>query len=130
MRVVPPFHALDPPLAVTERLLSRLSTVVGVLPDEHAAAARLNEVLARCGAGPRLRAVDGEWRVVYVAASRRDDELVVAACGLALLVAVAGWRRLKCCDTCGTPFVDRTNGCTRRWCTPHRPLGRRTVTTS
>lgn len=130
MRVVPPFHALDPALAVAERSLPRLSTVVDALPDEHAAAARLNEVLARCGAGPRLRAVDGEWRVVYVAASRRDDELVVAACGLASLVAVAGWRRLKRCDTCGAPFVDRTNGCTRRWCTPHRPGSRHDVTTS
>lgn len=125
MRVVPPFRALDPALGVAERLLSggdaRLSTVVALLPDEQAAAARLNEVLAGCGAGPRLRVDGGEWRVVYVAAARRDTELVVAAGGLASLVAVAGWRRLKCCDRCGAPFVDRTNGCTRRWCTPHRP---------
>lgn len=119
MRVVPPFRALDPALAVAERLLpaSRLSTVVFLLPDERAAAARLNSLLA--GARPQLRAAGGVWRVVYVA--RRDPELVVAAGGLASLVAVAGWRRLKRCDTCGAPFVDRTNGCTRRWCTPHRP---------
>ncbi|GAB1514911.1 CGNR zinc finger domain-containing protein [Actinophytocola sp. KF-1] len=123
MKVVPPFRALDPALAVAERLLpdTRLSTVVRALPDEHIAAARLNDVLAGCGAGPRLRAVGGEWRVVYVAAARHDTELVVAAGGLASLVAVAGWRRLKCCERCGTPFVDRTNGCTRRWCTAHRP---------
>lgn len=121
MRVVPPFRTLDPALSVAERLLPdpRLSTVVLSLPDERAAAARLNEVLA--SARPRLRSVGGVWRVVYVATARRDTELVVAAGGLASLVAVAGWRRLKRCDTCGTPFVDRTNGCTRRWCTPHRP---------
>jgi predicted RNA-binding Zn ribbon-like protein len=121
MRIVPPFRALDPALAVAERLLpaTRLSTVVLSLPDERAAAARLNEVLV--AARPRLRAVGGAWRVVYVATARGDAELVVAAGGLAALVAVAGWRRLKRCDTCGTPFVDRTNGCTRRWCTPHRP---------
>lgn len=118
MRVVPPFRALDPPLAVAERLLvlPRLSTVVLLLPDEQAAAARLNSLLAE--ARPQLRFLGGVWRVVYVA--RRDPELAVAAGGLASLVAVAGWRRLKRCDTCGDPFVDRTNGCTRRWCTPHR----------
>jgi len=123
MRIVPPFRALDPALASAERLLSdghpRLSTVVLLLPDEHAAAACLNELLAGCRL--RLREADGVWRVVYVATARRDTDLVVAAGGLASLVAVAGWRRLKRCDTCGAPFVDRTNGCTRRWCTPHRP---------
>ncbi len=122
---LPPFRTLDPALATAERLLSngdrRLSTVVFVLPDETAAAELLNEVLAGCGASPRLRATGTSWRVVHVAAAGRDTELVVAAGGLAALVAVAGWGRLKNCDTCGAPFVDRTNGCTRRWCTPHRP---------
>lgn len=90
MRVVPPFRALDPALSVAERLLpsSELSTVVLLLPDEPAAAARLNSVLA--GARPRLRASGGVWRVVYVATARRDAKLVVAAGGLASLVAVAG----------------------------------------
>ena len=120
MRVVPPFRVLDPALAAAERFLAdpRLSAVVLSLPDEQAAAARLNSVLA--GARPRLRASGGVWRVVYVATARHDTDLVVAAGGLASLVAVAGWRRLKRCDTCGAPFVDRTNGCTRRWCGPHR----------
>ncbi|WP_424234377.1 hypothetical protein [Actinophytocola sp.] len=78
---MPPFRVLDPALATAERLLSsgdrRLSTVVFLWPDEHAAAARLNDVLAGCCL--RLRSVDGGWRVVYVAAARRDTELVVAA---------------------------------------------------
>lgn len=125
---LPPFRTLDPALATAERLLAggerRLSTVVALLPDEHAAADRLNDVLADCGASPRLRAACGTWRVVHVAAARRDTELVAAAGGLASLVAVAGWRRLKTCDTCGAPFVDRTNGCTRRWCARHRPRPR------
>jgi predicted RNA-binding Zn ribbon-like protein len=117
MRIVPPYHALDPALALAERLLPdvRLSIVVDALPDERAAAARLNAVLA--DGSPRLRLVDGRWSLVY-----GDADLVVAAGGLATLVAVGGWRRLKRCTTCGTPFVDRTNGCTRRWCTPHRRL--------
>lgn len=125
---LPPFRTLDPALAAAERLLAdgevRLSTVVSLLPDEPAAAESLNDVLAVCGASPRLRAVGVGWRVVHVAAAGQDTELVVAAGGLAALVAVAGWRRVKRCCTCGAPFVDRTNGCTRRWCTPHRPRAR------
>lgn len=116
MNVVPPFRALDPALATAERLLPRLSTVVDCLPDEHAAARALNALLAT--ATPRLEAEDDHWQVVHVGA---DAELVVAASGLAALVATAGWRRVKRCATCGTSFIDRTNGCTRRWCTPHRP---------
>lgn len=129
MRLVPPFRTLDPALATAEQLLSsgdrRLSAVFDALPDEQAAATRLNEVLADCGAGPRLRVRDGVWQVVWVAAVARDTELVVAASGLAALVALAGWRRLKCCDVCGTPYVDRTNGCSRRWCAAHRPHAER-----
>ena len=82
---LPPFRTLDPALATAERLLSngdrRLSTVVFVLPDETAAAELLNEVLAGCGASPRLRAAGTSWRVVHVAAAGRDTELVVAAGG-------------------------------------------------
>lgn len=122
MKIQPPYRALDPALAAAERVLdTQLSTVVSLLPDEHAAAAALNDLLARCGASPRLRPAGDTWQVVHVAAAGRDAELVVAACGLAALVAAAGWRRLKGCDTCGAPFVDRTNGCTRRWCSRHRP---------
>ena len=122
MKIQPPYRVLDPALAHAERLLdNRLSTVVSALPDEHAAAAALNDLLARCGASPRLRQAGDTWQVVHVAAVGRDMELASAACGLAALVAAAGWRRLKRCDTCGDPFVDRTNGCTRRWCTRHRP---------
>jgi predicted RNA-binding Zn ribbon-like protein len=122
---LPPFRTLDPALAAAERLLGsgepRLSTVVRLLPDERAAAAALNDVLAACGASPRLRATGDVWRVVHVATEGRDTDLVAAACGVAALVEVAGWRRFKECATCGQPFVDRTNGSTRRWCTPHRP---------
>lgn len=119
----PPFRVLDPALAVAESLLAggELAEVVAALPDESAAAEALNDVLARSGASPRLRAAGELWRVVHVDAAGRDTELVVAAGGLAALVAAAGWRRLKRCHTCAAPFVDRTNGCTRRWCTPHLP---------
>jgi predicted RNA-binding Zn ribbon-like protein len=125
---VPPFRTLDPALAVAERLLStRLSTVVDALPDEPLAASRLNALLA----GVRLRLVPSGvgWRMIYAGASSRADELSTAAGGLAALVAVAGWHRLKRCETCAEPFLDRTNGRTRRWCTAHRPHSQRLSTT-
>lgn len=120
---VPPFRTLDPALATAEQLLAdnRLSTVVDALPDECAAAARLNAVLATLGASPRLRVGPGGWRVVHVDAAGDSGDLVTAAGGLVALVAVAGWSRLKRCETCAEPFLDRTNGRTRRWCTAHRP---------
>ncbi len=126
---VPPFRALDPALSTAERLLtSGLSTVVSALPDEVVATARLNAVLATLGVGPRLVASSGGWRVVHVTATGRADELATAAAGLATLVAVAGWTRVKRCETCGDPFLDRTNGRTRRWCTRHRPNRRLSTT--
>jgi predicted RNA-binding Zn ribbon-like protein len=117
---VPPFRTLDPALAAAERLLAtRLSTVVDALPDELLAAARLNTVLA--GTSPRLTRTRAGWQVVHVDAAGDPSQVAVAAGGLAALVAVAGWSRLKHCETCGVPFLDRTNGRTRRWCTRHRP---------
>ncbi|OLF07943.1 CGNR zinc finger domain-containing protein [Actinophytocola xanthii] len=120
---VPPFRTLDPALATAERLLAGppLSDVVDALPDEHAAAARLNALLAAVGVAPRLRASAEGWRAVYVDATGEEGELAAAAAALVALVAVAGWSRLKRCETCDTPFLDRTNGRSRRWCSPHRP---------
>jgi predicted RNA-binding Zn ribbon-like protein len=121
---LPPFRTLDPALAVAERLLGtanrELIEVVAALPDEHAATARLNAVLAATGARPRLTARPDGWGVVLVGPAGEVGELVDAAKGIAELVACAGWRRLKRCAVCATPFVDRTNGCSRRWCADHR----------
>jgi predicted RNA-binding Zn ribbon-like protein len=121
---VPPFRTLDPELAVAERLLAagdrRLSTVVGELPDEPAAARALNALLADVGASPRLRNTGGTWRITHVDRRGATGDLVAAATGLAALVAVDGWRRVKRCETCAAPYLDRTNGRTRRWCVPHR----------
>ncbi|HEY0454248.1 CGNR zinc finger domain-containing protein [Actinophytocola sp.] len=122
---VPPFRALDPALASAERLLaSGLSTVVAALPDEPLATARLNTLLAGLGVSPRLCPGQDGWRVVHVDATGEPSELATAAGGLVALVAVAGWSRIKPCETCAEPFLDRTNGRTRRWCTRHRPRHR------
>jgi predicted RNA-binding Zn ribbon-like protein len=121
---VPPFRTLDPALSTAERLLPTcLSTVVQALPDDEALAARrLNAHLASA----RLLLVPAAagWRLVCTDRTGSPSDLAEAAGGLAALVAVAGWTRLKRCETCGEPFLDRTNGRTRRWCTPHRPHGR------
>jgi len=60
------------------------------------------------GAAGTAGAADSAGAVALV----RSPEAAVA---LALLVAAGGgWRRLKCCVHCGQPFLDRTNGNTRR----------------
>ncbi|MFJ1766510.1 ABATE domain-containing protein [Amycolatopsis sp. NPDC088138] len=122
--IVPPFRALDPELGVAERLLRQgnpeLGGIVAQLPDEPAAACRLNAVLAGAGARPRLVGAGSAWRIVYVTSSAETGELATAAAGLAELVTVGGWRRVKRCATCARPFCDRTSGCTRRWCAEHR----------
>lgn len=119
---VPPFRTLDPDLTATERLLgSGLSTVVHALPDERLAATRLNFLLASLGVSPRVCLTPTGWRVAHVDATGRRTELATAAAGLATLVAVAGWSRIKRCENCAEPFLDRTNGRTRRWCAGHRP---------
>ncbi|WP_328612877.1 hypothetical protein OHS18_27550 [Amycolatopsis sp. NBC_00355] len=121
--VVPPFHALDPELGVAERLLRRgnpeLSGIVARLPDEQAAARCLNAVLAGAGARPRLVDTGVVWRIVYVTPLAGAGELAAGAAGLAELVTVGGWRRVKRCATCARPFCDRTSGCTRKWCAEH-----------
>lgn len=122
---MPPYRTLDPGLATAEALLANgnqaLGEVAAALPDEHAAAARLNAVLAETGARPRLTHTAGAWRVIMVGIADEVGDLVDGARGIADLVVVSGWRRLKRCDVCSTPYVDRTNGCTRRWCADHRP---------
>jgi len=114
--VVPPFRMLDPPLRRVERLLeTRLAGVCAALPDERLAALRLNEALVGLGAVPRLRRRGDAWWLT-VAGRDRDAEAVTA---LAVLVAAAGWRRLKRCTRCGRPFLDRTAAITRRGCDRH-----------
>ncbi|WP_410647775.1 hypothetical protein [Amycolatopsis sp. cmx-4-54] len=68
--IVPPFRDLDPALEVAERLLAQgnpwLAGVVSALPDERAAADRLNRILAGNGAAPRLVETGNGWRLVQV----------------------------------------------------------------
>jgi predicted RNA-binding Zn ribbon-like protein len=109
-------------LAVAETLLADgvMAEVAAALPDECAAASRLNSVLTRAGA-IRLWRAGSSVRVDFVVHSA----LSTGAFGLAMLVVVDGWRRLKRCEVCGGAFVDRTNGCSRRRCAVHRVRNRR-----
>jgi predicted RNA-binding Zn ribbon-like protein len=115
--VVPPFRMLDPALRDAEALLTTaLAEVCAVLPDERGATRRLNRVL-RAAAGPPQLARDARgWRIVVGG----RDPTAAAAAALATLVVAGGWRRLKRCARCGAPFVDRTNGVSRRGCDEHK----------
>lgn len=120
---LPALRQLEPGLSAAERLLSgedAFAAVLAALPDERHAALALNALLDAVGAHPRLVGLPGSWRLEYVGVGSRSDELAQAAVALAEVVAVAGWRRVKQCVTCGRPFLDRTNGCSRRWCDDHR----------
>ena len=112
--VVPPYRMLDPALRRAEALLpTAFADICAALPDERAAARRLNRALT--GATLRLILRDGRWHVTVRARNARAE----AVAALAILVAAGGWRRLKCCVRCGQPFVDRTNGVSRRGCADH-----------
>jgi hypothetical protein len=126
--VVPPFRMLDPGLDLAERLLSGeprtpLSTVVIALPDEDAAAVRLNALLESLGVRPRLRRDGHGWRLaIGEAPGGYSSELAEAVTMLAVLVAATGWNRIRRCGHrgCSRPFVDRTMGATTRSCAQHR----------
>lgn len=114
--VVPPYRILDPDLRTAEALLATdFAGVCAGLPDEQAAARRLNLVLA--GATLRVEPFDGpgggRWRIAVT------DPVAAAATALAVVAVTGGWGRLKRCVRCGRTFVDRTNGATRRGCADH-----------
>ncbi|MDM4720232.1 hypothetical protein QTQ03_11840 [Micromonospora sp. WMMA1363] len=114
--VVPPYRMLDPGLVYAETTLSdTLAELCAALPDETNASHLLNQALLRAGATPQLIGRDGGWRVVVAG----DNPRAAAATALAVLVAAHGWGRLKRCFRCGRPFIDRTNGVSRRGCTDH-----------
>ncbi|MQA02539.1 MAG: hypothetical protein GEV07_07385 [Streptosporangiales bacterium] len=125
--VRPPFAALDPGLRLAEHFLAGgqpgLCRVLWALPDESAAADRLNELMVELGAQPCLDGCPGSWRLVYVGRGRLVTPVTAAVCAVAELVALSGWGRFKRCARCGRPVVDRTNGCSRRWCDEHRRRG-------
>lgn len=111
---------LDPALRRAGAMLPAvLSDICAALPDERVAAIRLNRALA--GATLRLTFRDARWRITITGRDARAE----AVAALAILVAAGGWRRLKCCVRCGRPFVDRTNGASRRGCADHPARPRR-----
>jgi predicted RNA-binding Zn ribbon-like protein len=99
--------------------------VWAALPDEDAAARRLNEVLRATAGPPQLVRDARGWGLVVPDLRGRgpvapDVGPAGAAVALAVLVVAGGWRRLRHCRRCGAPFVDRTNGASRQGCDRHR----------
>ncbi|MFC7546012.1 hypothetical protein [Plantactinospora sp. GCM10030261] len=116
--VVPPYRMLDPGLLLAETVLSEtLTELCARLPDERSASRLLNQALRSTGAVPQLTGRDGRWRVAVAG----SDPHAAATTAVAVLVAAGGWGRIKRCARCGVPFIDRTNGASRRTCVGHAP---------
>jgi hypothetical protein len=97
----------------------RWALIAGALPDEARAAAALNAILRRACGTWELRREGSEWRLAPFSPAGDQDEALEAAVSLARLVTIDGWRRLKRCRRCDTPFLDTTNGATRAACAAH-----------
>jgi hypothetical protein len=88
--------------------------------DVDAAAARLNDLLARCPAHPHLTKQDGRWRLHHHATDAALVPMWTAICaeGLARLIGEGHGDRLGRCrrDGCGRVFVDESKNASRRFC--------------
>ena len=104
------------------RALRASLRVVFEAPDEHEAARRINELLARSGAAPQMTDHDGHWHLHFAAddSPLADRVAAVAAMGLATVVVRWGWDRLGICnaDDCADVFVDTSRNRSRRYCDP------------
>jgi predicted RNA-binding Zn ribbon-like protein len=123
--------AVDPPsLTQLERrhlsgfrtLAQRLREVFEVLRrgDIDAAAARLNELLARCPAQPHLAKEHGVWRLHHHPANASLIPMWTAICAeaLARLIGAGHAGRLGTCARadCERAFVDVSRNASRRFC--------------
>lgn len=121
---VPMFAELEPGLSAAERAFAQRPAFAALLAairsgDADDAARQLNSRLAAADTTIRLQRRGDSWVIVADGTSPAEaDELF----SVARLVAADGWRRIKICaaSTCGTAFIDRTNGNLRRYCTVHR----------
>lgn len=126
-RGVPVSHRESPEgtgVRVTEpqalrHLSEQLRTIV-TEPDQGAAAALLNRLLAEHHAAPQLAPDSGHWRLHLHPARSTNEALdaVKAASGLAALMDQHGWTTLKVCTAsrCEDVFQDQSRSRTRRYC--------------
>ncbi|MFC0680620.1 hypothetical protein ACFFGH_22550 [Lysobacter korlensis] len=113
---------LRPVFGLIDSLLAedaRWRVVADALPHEDRAAGALNDILQQGRASWQLRREGGAWRLSPYSDAGEPDEALQAAVMLARLVTVDGWRRIKRCRRCGTPFLDTTNGASRTACATH-----------
>jgi predicted RNA-binding Zn ribbon-like protein len=91
-------------------------------PDEAAAVALLNGILAEHRAVPHYTNHDGEWHLHVTGphAPPVDQYAVNAAMGLLGVITTTGMSRLHICDgnRCAEVFVDISRNQSRRYCSP------------
>jgi len=93
-------------------------------PDQNAASAILNGLIADTGARPELTNHDGQpWHLHYSPAGTPLAPRLAADAAMALSVVIAedGFERLRVCEgeRCGDVFVDESKNRSRRYCSPN-----------
>lgn len=111
--VAPAQHAQA--IAVREAIRDLLGTHNGLLADEAAAAAVLDEEARRVGLGVRFRAAGA---ALEPAAAGADAALGRVLAAVAATMADGTWERLKACrdETCRWAFLDTAKNRSRAWC--------------
>ncbi len=92
-------------------------------PDEPAAVAILNELLAESGARPELTNHNNRpWHIHYSPPGASIAPMIAADAAMALAVVIAedGFERLRRCEgeRCDDVFVDESKNRSRRYCSP------------
>jgi predicted RNA-binding Zn ribbon-like protein len=111
--VTPGEHAAA--IAVREAIRDLLGTHNGLVADEAAATAVLDEAARRVGLGVRFRAAGA---ALEPAATGAGAALGVILAAVAATMADGSWERLKACrdETCRWAFLDTAKNRSRAWC--------------
>lgn len=121
----PNFAELEHLLALTRRHINtpRFQLITEPLPDEMAAACLLNLGLHKFELELQYEEdLTSHWHLHATAADREAAPIRDALYGLARLVEIDGWTRVKRCQhpECAAQYIDQTNGNRRKYCDAHR----------
>lgn len=110
--------------APTARAIDRgaFQSILSALPAEAVATGLLNSYLAQLRLRLAWDTMSQTWRIRVSQGAEASSDADAALLGLAQLVEADGWQRVKRCQLvgCTKPFLDLTNGATRKYCDRHR----------